>query len=124
MITWYQRYQQILVPRPGTLTLIKRGSLKRKSRVQISDFESSLDEPDLTSRSLKVLGPWAWAMVNCSTVAPSMTPKMMEKPNRVLPPVMTFSSPRELRRPLPRRPAPDITIEQSGIGVKAKPNGA
>src|SRR5262249_57306414 len=56
LMTWYHRYQQMRVPRPGTLTLMSRGSLKRKSSVQVSDLGSSLD---LTSRSLNVTGPWA-----------------------------------------------------------------
>src|SRR5688572_8158201 len=41
------------VPRPGTFTLIMRGSLKRKSNAHTSAL-SSFEGADFTSRSLKV----------------------------------------------------------------------
>src|SRR5215831_14588478 len=34
-MTWYQRYQQTLRPRPGTSTVMRRGSLNLNSRTQI-----------------------------------------------------------------------------------------
>src|SRR5262245_56974577 len=62
-------YQQIRVPRPGTWTLIRRGSLKRKSSAQTSNLGSSRgDASDFTSRSLKVV-VCAEADVRCRAAA-------------------------------------------------------
>src|SRR5262249_10301800 len=101
LMTWYHMYQQIRVPRPGTLTLMRRGSLKRKSKVQTS-LLSTEDIDDLISRSLKPNWPAAGASHRASTGS-SAASRVRPPRRRVLPQCLRMTSPPTVRQ-TDRRP--------------------